>query len=282
LINIALGLGLGIATAVVAYRLRYATFSGTLALFITILTPFALASWMWGIPVVLYFLSDLLASRYQSASKRMLGERFEHDAQRGWPQIVARTSWSMLILGTDIVMGHVPGLYVAFVGALAASLSDAWATELGALSLKHPRLITSGRSVKPGSAGAVTPMGLVASLVGAWLMGVVSLGVVMLYAWLEKEPVAPPLLWLPLAASVGGLLGSLTDSLLGAAAQRISYCEDCQERTEHLVHHCGCRTVQVRGWSWLDNERINWVICVIGAALATGLAQWLAETNMQW
>jgi len=268
--------------ALVAYRLRYATLNGALVLFITILVSFTLANWLWGAPVVLFFLSDLLASRYQSIYKRKLGERFEHDAQRDWPQIVARTSWSLLILGIDTVMGHVPSLYVAFVGALAASLADAWATELGALSLKHPRLITSGRSVKPGSAGAVTPMGLVASLVGAWLIGVASLGVVMLYAWLEKEPVAPLLLWLPLAASVGGLLGSLIDSLLGAAAQRISYCEDCQERTEHFVHHCGCRTQQVRGWPWLDNERINWLICVIGAALATGLARWLAETNMQW
>jgi uncharacterized membrane protein len=67
-------------------------------------------------------------------------------------------------------------------------------------------------------------------------------------------------------ASLGGLLGSLFDSYLGATVQAIYRCPHCNKETEkHPLHTCGTKTVQVRGWSWLNNDMVNLGCAVMGA-----------------
>jgi len=168
----------------------------------------------------------------------------------------------------------------AYVGALAASTADDWATELGVLAAnigpesssqrRWPLLLTTRRPVAPGTPGAVSWLGLVAAAVGAWLIGLVGLLTTTFQAWSQRQPVEPGLRYLPVAAMIGGLAGTLTDSLLGATAQGVYYCEQCQQITEKPVHACGERTRQVRGWAWLSNEVINLVSSLVGAGVTAG------------
>ena len=73
------------------------------------------------------------------------------------------------------------------------------------------------------------------------------------------------------AATVGGLAGSLCDSLLGATAQAIYWCDTCRKETERQVHHCGTETRLVRGWRWLGNDLVNFVASAVGALVAAGV-----------
>jgi uncharacterized membrane protein len=59
------------------------------------------------------------------------------------------------------------------------------------------------------------------------------------------------------------------DSLLGATVQAIYYCPSCRKETErHPLHTCGTPTEQVRGWSWMNNDWVNFACGGVGAGLA--------------
>ena len=71
---------------------------------------------------------------------------------------------------------------------------------------------------------------------------------------------------------MGGLAGSLFDSLLGATVQQIYYCDVCQKDTERRVHKCGNETRPLRGWRWLNNDLVNLWSSIAGGLVA--LAVW--------
>ena len=164
------------------------------------------------------------------------------------------------------------GFYVvlasAFYGALATVNADTWATELGVLARGQPRLITSGHPVEVGTSGGVTVEGFAASLAGAMFIGVVGFVLIQAAArattgaWLLSDWVVV------LVAAISGFLGSAFDSLLGATAQAIYYCDKCGVETERTRHRCGEPTRLIRGRRWLNNDWVNFLASLAGALVA--------------
>jgi uncharacterized membrane protein len=70
---------------------------------------------------------------------------------------------------------------------------------------------------------------------------------------------------------LGGLSGSLIDSLMGATVQQIFYCDTCQKDTERKVHKCGTVTRPLRGWAWLNNDLVNLISSLGGGLIAVAL-----------
>jgi uncharacterized protein (TIGR00297 family) len=141
------------------------------------------------------------------------------------------------------------------LGALAASSSDTWATEIGVVFGGNPRSITTRTIVRKGESGGVTFAGLLGSLGGAAFVGVVALAVGFSHG-------------LELALLIGGVGGSLADSLLGATVQEKRWCDNCAESTERAVHLCGCTTRRIGGIERLDNDVINLLSTFAGFLLA--------------
>src|SRR5205823_13504698 len=113
----------------------------------------------------------------------------------------------------------------ALVGALATVNADTWATEVGMLSRRPPRLVTTLRRVPAGPSGGVTPLGTLAGLLGAGLVGA--------GAALRAPSLAPGRsgrsgrFGILGRAIVAGVSGSLGDSLLGATLQAPYRCPAC-------------------------------------------------------
>lgn len=114
--------------------------------------------------------------------------------------------------------GSVPArdaILAGIVANYAAVMADTLSSELGILSASRPRFILSLREVPPGTNGGVTAAGLGAGFAGALVVGLVSL--LMLPALCEGT--LADKLGLVLAVGLWGALGSVLDSVLGAAFQ---------------------------------------------------------------
>lgn len=270
IVNLVLGLLLSTAIALVAYRARSLSASGAAGAMLTGTLIFGLGGWGWGILLVTFFVSSSALSRLRGALKAELSEKFAKTGQRDLSQALANGGWGALLAVAAVFVPDRWPLFAAFVGAMAAVNADTWATELGVLNPQPPRLITTGREAAVGTSGAVSRWGSLAAAAGALLIGIAAAVV----APLEGSLPLSRLLWLPVAALLGGLAGSFVDSVLGATVQGVFWCERCRKETEKRIHTCGERTRLLRGLEWLDNEWVNFTCSVVGSVVAC--AVWMA------
>jgi uncharacterized protein (TIGR00297 family) len=211
----------------------------------------------WAILLLTFFITSSGLSRLFKRRKKGLDEKFSKGHERDAGQVLGNGG-----LATAFVVVHFlfPGStlgWVGFAAALAAVNADTWATELGVLNPTPPRLITDMRKrVEKGTSGGISLFGTFASLLGALVIA------------LPAAVFAGDWLLVPLI-TFAGLAGSLFDSLLGATVQAMYYCPTDQKETEkHPLHTCGAQTVHLRGWRWLDNDRVNFACGASGVVVA--------------
>ncbi|NLX44223.1 MAG: DUF92 domain-containing protein [Chloroflexi bacterium] len=253
--------------ALLAHRYRLLTVGGCAALLVAVVAVWALAGWVYGVPLVVSLLLSGLACRHAWATKALLLGPSSPGAI-GALSVLARLAWPMMLAGFTS-QGALPRM-AAFAGTLAVVWADVWATELGMLSRDRPRLLASGRPAIPGTPGAVSPLGLVAALGASGLNGFLLLLCANAQAAQAGLALSRTVQWLPLASTAGGMTGVLTDSLLGGMAQALYHCEECQTWSETSVHTCGRPATQVRGWAWMTNDAVNSVSGLVGASVALG------------
>ena len=265
------GFALSLMIGLVGYRRGALKGSGVVGAVVTGTLIFGLGGWEWGALLVAFFVSSSALSFYHAKDKEGLAEKFAKGHRRDLAQALANGGAAAVLAALSqlfpLVEGGGEGVwFAACAGAMAAVNADTWATELGVLSARPPRLITTGRQVEVGASGGVTWLGTAASLGGAAFIGLLGgLGVLILGQGWAAAGV------LLLAAVTGGLAGSLFDSFLGATVQAIYWCDACQKETERKVHRCGTQTCLLRGWPWLGNDLVNFFASVLGALVAAGI-----------
>ena len=266
-----IGFLLAILIALLARRARALSPSGALAAILTGGLIFGLGGLPWAILLLVFFISSSALSRLFARRKASLDEKFSKGSQRDWGQVLANGGLGallVLVFATLEAFGAaLPGTWVwlAYAGAVAAVNADTWATEIGVLNPHPPRLITTGRPAERGASGAVSLLGTLAALGGAALVGLFA--ALFPPAGLPTEFTSGGIVLL--VTALGGLAGSLFDSLLGATVQAIYYCPACQKETERYPQHtCGSFTQLRRGWRWLNNDGVNFLCSLAGALVA--------------
>jgi uncharacterized protein (TIGR00297 family) len=255
------GLTLGIFVALAAYWLRALSLSGAVAAAITGSLVFGLGGFAWAALLLVFFISSSALSKAFVKKKQYVEEKYAKSSRRDWEQVLANGGLGALLAIAHFLLPAENWPWVAYAGALAAVNADTWATELGVLSQAQPRLISNGKRVARGSSGGVTWQGSLAGLAGSAL--VAACAALVFYPDLSAAR-------LFLAATCGGLAGSLTDSWLGATVQSIYYCPACQKETERSPRHtCGANTQPLRGWKWVNNEVVNFACSLSGALVST-------------
>lgn len=274
--RLGIGLILSLVIGGVGYWRRALSRSGVLGAVVVGTTIFGFGGWVRGLLLIAFFASSSLLSHYKERRKSDLAEKFAKGSRRDLGQTFANGgAAALLALAIGLIgNGHAayPALALAFVGALATVNADTWATELGVLAKRPPRLITSGAAVPVGTSGGVTAEGSLAALAGGTFIGLAAFLLVQVAAqltlgrWLGRDWVLIPV------AAMSGLAGASFDSLLGATVQAIYRCDRCGVETERRVHRCGQATRRARGLRWLDNDWVNFLASATGAAVAAGLA----------
>jgi uncharacterized protein (TIGR00297 family) len=247
--QLTIGILLAILIAYLAYRARSLDRSGAYAAFVVGTVIFGLGGWQWAILLLTFFITSSGLSRAFKDRKREASEKYAKGGQRDAGQVFGNGGIAALFAALHFFFPEAAWPWLGFAASLAAVNADTWATELGVLNPTPPRLITNLRKVvEKGTSGGVSWVGTLASLAGAGIIG------------LEAALLNPSgINWIFFVlVTVAGLLGSLFDSLLGSTVQAIYYCPTCQKETErNPTHSCGTQTSQIRGWTWLDNDWVN-------------------------
>lgn len=214
-----------------------------------------LGGWLWGVLLGVFFVSSSVLSKFKADEKRQAAEKFEKGHERDIMQVFANGG-----LGSLLAICHAlwPSelWFWAFMGVMGTVNADTWATELGTLSKTAPRLITTGKPVEVGTSGGVTVLGTFVSLAGGLLIGLVAA------LWLRDAVVM-----LLLMGALGGLAGSLFDSLLGATVQLI-YWDDVQQKDTEKRFKYGRELKPLRGWLWMNNDVVNLIASAVGGGVA--------------
>ncbi|GAB1470418.1 hypothetical protein MASR2M66_12950 [Chloroflexota bacterium] len=252
-----LGFLLALIIAFLAYKARSLSKSGAIAALFIGTIIFGIGGWQWAILLLIFFITSSLLSRAFKKRKASLNEKFSKGHERDAGQVFGNGGVATFFAALHYFYPNEPWVWVAFAASLAAVNADTWATELGVLNPKPPRMIINlAQVVEKGTSGGISLTGTLASLAGSALIA--------FPASLLTDN------WsLFLVVTFAGLAGSLFDSLLGGTVQAMYYCPTDQKETEkHPLHTCGTQTVHIRGWKWLTNDWVNFLCGAFGAIIS--------------
>lgn len=267
-----IGLACSTAIAGAAYAKRSLAGSGFFAAVVLGTVMYALGSAIWFGSLIAFFISSTLWSKWKKHAKKEAESGYEKSGRRDAGQVLANGGLGLLLCVADWAWSH-PLWWYAFLGVMAAVTADTWATEIGGLSQKPPRSIKTGRRVPPGTSGGVSGLGMAASLAGGLFIGAV--------AWMllglpgQSAPDAAvaelrPASWIGVAG-LAGIIGSLTDSWIGATWQQMYHCSVCGREIEQ-ARHCEKPAVRIRGRAGWNNDAVNVAGSLAGGAAAALLA----------
>jgi len=150
------------------------------------------------VTILLFFVISELSSRYVRTKRNIT----QHE-KRTKVNIIGNAGPAIIFL----LMGNIIG----FFGGIATALGDTLSSEIGLFSKKNPRLITNLKEkVPPGTDGGVTSLGILASFLGATIIG--TYYVILFGINLATVKIG-------LSILIAGILGTMIDSYIGATLE---------------------------------------------------------------
>jgi len=147
-----------------------------------------------------FFALAVLATRYEYEIKRDMG-LYEHE--RGWENVLSNGFLPSILVLLSPLTGPMP-----FIASVAAITADKFGSEIGVLEAKNPVSIFDFKPVKPGTSGAMSRLGTVASLAGASAVGACAM-----FAFGINPTQA-------LLIGMAGFAGSVVDTFFGVFEER--------------------------------------------------------------
>lgn len=224
----------------IAYTKKMLTIPGGIAAFFTGMLFYMLGGIRAWLLLILFFTSSYVIG---FVKKKCLGKK-TMPTKRNIHQVLCNSLPALLCLFLFRLTSDV-FILIGMASVIAEVTADTWASEIGILSPKKPVSIVTLKPVEVGLSGGVTLMGTVASCMGSFLIS-------LCFACIYHD--------IPLLAIVvlffSGVLGSMTDSVMGGLLQVKNKCSICHEITEKKSHH-GQSTQKVSGIFFINNDLVN-------------------------
>jgi uncharacterized protein (TIGR00297 family) len=161
----------------------------------------------WLYLVLVFFIAGNLITKYGYEDKHMRGVA---EGVRTYKNVFGNGG-SAMVFSIFYAVTNNPMFIFGFMGAMAEAAADTFATEVGQVYEKRPRLITTLKRVKVGTSGAVSFHGEIAAMAGA---GIISLIPMFFPFDFHLKSMAIPI------GIIAGFIGCNIDSLLGATIER--------------------------------------------------------------
>lgn len=174
---------------------KAAALTSLLALYFIFLFPF-----YWFSSLLILYITTSFATKQKSRWKQVF-----HRKGRKIKNLLSNLAPSLFFSAIYLIEPE-PYFYLAFLCSAACACSDTVASEIGQLSGKKPRLITTLEEVKTGIDGGISALGLSAAALGAVLTAYPAL-------WMQPEIFAFRFF---IIGSIIGFIGCNIDSFVGA------------------------------------------------------------------
>ncbi|KAF9978579.1 Transmembrane protein 19 [Actinomortierella ambigua] len=291
--------------------------SGAVAATVVGMGTFTHLPGVFGTVLLTFYLSSSRLTKYKAQIKKTLEEDHQEGGARTAIQVFSNgATGTALALAFQYVFWtsferpatlffqdwRASTLLFAYIGHYACCNGDTWSSELGILSKSWPTLITTLKTVPPGTNGGVSFIGLMASLAGGVTIGAMAALSVLVQLWREasvdllgligafldgQTNTSATLSWqrfaqaidariligLVVAGAGAGLFGSLLDSLLGATVQKSNYSSKRKVITYRKERDADDEIKPISGLDILDNHQVNFVSSFVMAGL-TGYLAW--------
>ncbi|KAK9687240.1 hypothetical protein K7432_014868 [Basidiobolus ranarum] len=242
--------------------------SGLLAATFIGLITFSSDEYVFGVILLTFYLSSSRFTKLKAELKKQLEEDYLEGGQRTATQVFSNALTGALLVivfnyfgkdGEEFCFGRnleQTLILLMYIGHYACCCGDTWASELGVLNNDWPILITNFERVPPGTNGGISPIGILASLLGGKAIGIVASITLAIQHNSCKTP------WILIGVGIiGGLVGSLIDSFLGATVQRTYL-----SKSHKIVNHVRPGLKVIAGYDILDNHQVNFI-----SSLTTGI-----------
>lgn len=197
------------AFAVLAYRLGTVSRGGAIGGFVVGAAIYACLGPQGFAVLVLFVAGGSALTRLGYGSKRRAGAAQEYGGRRGARNALANAGVAVLC-ALLYALGLGEAYSAAYVAAIGAAFADTAESEVGGLSPRPPRLVTTFQKAPPGTDGAVSLVGTLAGIAAAGLTAALGWGIGMI--------------WSPgmaLVVATAAFLGTVVDSVVGARLSRV-------------------------------------------------------------
>jgi uncharacterized protein (TIGR00297 family) len=252
LLNIIISVFIALVIALISYRVKFLTISGSVATFILASLIFSLGGLKWSVPIMTFFILSSILSKIRKRVNENVETYFEKSGVRDHWQVIANGGiGGILVLINYFYSNEL--FYLMYVAAMAAVCADTWATEIGTLYKTKTYNILNLNPIEQGISGGISLIGTLGGCLGAFVIALSAT------VWINIS-LTSYFIFIVFA----GLTGSLFDSLLGATLQAQFECTRCGKITERIVH-CNENTTHKSGYNWMNNDLVNLLAGIFGS-----------------
>ncbi len=231
----------------ISFRLKFLTFSGSVATFFLASIIFSLGGIQWSVPILTFFILSSLLSKERKKKNESVELYFEKSGTRDYMQVLANGGIGGVLVIINFLTQN-DFYYLLYLSSLSAVCADTWSTEFGTWKKTETYNILTFRKVKQGVSGGISLIGSFGALLGTIVISMSGL------FWINMNYIHYFFLII-----ISGFLGSIIDSILGATFQLQHECNVCKKITERNIH-CGTETNYYKGVKWINNDAVNFIV----------------------